>query len=124
MLPYTNLHLRPVATGRPLSVMEMTGDTMRFVATLKHSTENCWAREQNEQKAQEWLGEMDHRAADAGVKIDGTYVCPNEHTFYFILQADSFEGVSSFLGPPLLTDHDALIAPVITFDEAERAVRE
>ncbi|ELY54913.1 hypothetical protein C491_17489 [Natronococcus amylolyticus DSM 10524] len=96
---------------------------MQFVATLEHSTENCWAREENEEKAKEWIEDMDQKAADVDVEIHGAYVCPNEHTFYFVLEAESFEGVSTFLGPPLLTDHDAHIAPVVTFGEAERAVR-
>lgn len=96
---------------------------MQFVATLEHSTENCWAREENEKKANEWIEGMDQKAADAGVEVHGAYVCPIEHTFYFVLEADSFDGVSTFLGPPLLTDHDAHIAPVVTFGEAERAVR-
>ncbi len=90
---------------------------------MEHSTENCWARAENEQKANEWIDSMDKTAEEAGVEIHGSYVCPNEHTFYFVLEADSFEGVSTFLGPPLLTDHDAHIAPVVTFGEAERAVR-
>ena len=96
---------------------------MRFIVTMEHSTENCWAREENEQKATEWIGGMDQRAEEAGVTVDGAYVCPNEHTFYFILESDSFESVSAFLGPPLLTDHDAHVAPVVTFGEAEKAVR-
>lgn len=96
---------------------------MRYVITMEHSPENCWAREENEEKAGEWIDGMDRKAAEAGVEIHGAYVCPNEHTFYFVLEADSFEGVSTFLGPPLLTDHDAHVAPVVSFGEAERAVR-
>lgn len=96
---------------------------MRYVVTMEHSTENCWAREENEEKAGEWIDGMDQTAKEAGVEIHGAYVCPNEHTFYFVLEADSFEGVSTFLGPPLLTDHDAHVAPVVSFGEAERAVR-
>ncbi|WP_331236036.1 DUF3303 family protein [Natronorarus salvus] len=90
---------------------------------MTHSTENCWAREENEGKATEWIGGMEETAADADVEVHGAYVCPNEHTFYFVLEADSFEGVTAFLGPPLLTDHDAHVAPVVSFAEAERAVR-
>lgn len=96
---------------------------MRYVVTMEHSPENCWGREENEEKAGEWIDGMDGKAEEAGVEIHGAYVCPNEHTFYFVLEADSFEGVSTFLGPPLLTDHDAHVAPVVSFGEAERAVR-
>ena len=96
---------------------------MQFVVTLEHSTENCWARAENEEKANEWIDGMDAAASEAGVEVHGAYVCPSEHTFYFILESDSFEGVTEFLGPPMLTDHDAHVSPVVTFGEAERAVR-
>jgi hypothetical protein len=96
---------------------------VRYVVTMTHGTENCWARAENEEKAKKWIDGMEETAAEAGVEVEGAYVCPNEHTFYFVLEADSFEGVSTFLGPPLLTDHDAHVAPVISFGEAERAVR-
>ena len=96
---------------------------MRFIATLKHDPDHCWALEENEDKAGEWIEGMDRRAAESGVQIHGSYVCPIEHTFYFVLEADDFEGVSSFLGPPMLTDHEAHVSPVLTFGEAERAVR-
>lgn len=98
--------------------------TMQIIARLEHTTENCWAREENERKATEWIEGMEDRARDADVEVHGSYVCPNEHTFYFVLESDSFEGVSEFLGPPLLTDHDAHITPVVSFAEAERAVRD
>ncbi len=97
---------------------------MHFIARLTHTTEHCWARQENEEKANAWLSGMDENASQAGVTVHGSYVCPSEHTFYFLLEADSFEGVSAFLGPPLLTDHDADITPVITFEQAERAVRD
>lgn len=97
---------------------------MQFVATLHHTTADCWAREENEEKANKWIESMDDRAEETGVEIHGAYVCPIEHTFYFVLEAETFEGVSAFLGPPMLTDHDAHIAPVVSFAEAEAAVRE
>ena len=97
---------------------------MMFIATLVHSPEDCWARPENEEKANEWIDGMDERAEDAGVEVHGSYVTPNEHTFYFLLEADSFEAISTFLGPPLLQDHDGHVAPVVTFGEAEQAVRE
>jgi hypothetical protein len=96
---------------------------VRYVVTMTHGTENCWARAENEEKAKKWIDGMEETASEAGVEVEGAYVCPNEHTFYFVLEADSFEGVSTFLGPPLLTDHDAHVAPVVSFGEAERAVR-
>lgn len=91
---------------------------MHFVATLEHSADNCWAREEHEEKAREWIDSMDQRAEEHGVGLHGGYVTPNEHKFYFFLEADSFEAVSGFLGPPLLQDHDGHIAPVLTLGEA------
>lgn len=97
---------------------------MKFIATLKHTTENCWAQDKNEEKAKNWIAGMDEKAAETGVEVHGAYVAPNEHTFYFVLESESFEGVSDFLGPPLLTDHDATISPIVSFAEAESAVRD
>jgi hypothetical protein len=97
---------------------------MLFVATLTHSPERCWAREENERKAEEWIEGMESKADQSGVELHGAYVTPNEHTFYFVLAADEFGAVSEFLGPPLLHDHDAHIAPVLSFEQAADAVLE
>ena len=97
---------------------------MRFVATLTHSPDNCWARPENEEKADQWTEEMGSNAEAAGVELHGAYVTPSEHTFYFIIESDTFEAVTEFLGPPLLQDHDAHIAPVISFEQATDIVLE
>ena len=97
---------------------------MQFVATLTHSPENCWAREENEKKADEWITNMRSHAEEAGVDLHGAYVTPNEHAFYFVLESDSFESVTAFLGPPLLQDHDADISPVVSFEQAADVVLE
>lgn len=97
---------------------------MMFIATLEHTPDNCWARPENEEKAREWIAGMDQKAGEAGVEVRGSYVTPNEHRFYFILESDSFDAVSTFLGPPLLHDHAAHVAPVLTFGEAEEALLE
>nr|WP_276297921.1 hypothetical protein [Halomicroarcula sp. ZS-22-S1] len=34
------------------------------------------------------------------------------------MEADSFEAVTGFLGPPILEDHDGHIAPVLTLQES------
>lgn len=98
--------------------------TMLFVATLTHSPDNCWARSENEQKAEEWIQGMESKAEETGVELQGAYVTPNEHTFYFIVEADEFGAVTEFLGPPLLYDHDAHVAPVLSFERAAQAVLE
>lgn len=97
---------------------------MQFVATLTHSPADCWAREENEEKAEAWIADMESRAERTGVTLHGAYVTPSEHTFYFVLESDDFGAVTEFLGPPLLQDHDAHVAPVVSFGEASEAVLE
>lgn len=92
---------------------------MRFVVTTKHSTDHCWAREENREKADEWVEGMDERAEEAGVDIHDVFIAPNEHVFYLILEADDFASVSAFLGPPFLQDHDADVVPVMTVGEVD-----
>ena len=67
---------------------------------------------------------MHDRAEGLDIDLQGAYVAPNEHTFYFVLEADDFESVTAFLGPPLLTDHEAHLAPVLSFERAEEALLE
>jgi hypothetical protein len=52
------------------------------------------------------------------VKIEGAYITPNEHVFYFILDCNDFKAVSSFLGPPMLTHHSAKVSPILGLEEA------
>lgn len=95
---------------------------MLFVATLTHNPDHCWAREEYEHKARDWIASIEERADELGVAVQGAYVTPSEHRFYFVLDADDFGAVSSFLGPPLLTDHEAHIAPVLSLEQAVQAV--
>ena len=97
---------------------------MMFMVTLAHTPDNCWARAENLEKAQEWVESMDQRADDAGVTVHGSFVAPNEHLFYFFLEAEEFIAVSEFLGPPLLQDHDADIVPVNSFGEVDAMLEE
>jgi hypothetical protein len=97
---------------------------MLLMATLTHSPDHCWAREENEEMAREWIDGMYDRADELGVDLRGAYVTPSEHAFYFVLEADDFESVTTFLGPPLLTDHEAHVAPVLSFEQAEEALLE
>lgn len=92
---------------------------MRFVVKLRHSPENCWARKENTQKAKDWIAGMETMAEEMGVELHGAYVAPNEHTFYFVLEADDFATVSEFLGPPLLQDHEGDVSPVLPFHEVD-----
>lgn len=94
------------------------------MARLVHSPDNCWAREENEEEASDWIESMETRADDAGVELQRAFVTPNEHTFYIILESDDFGAVSEFLGPPLLEDHDGHVAPVIPLQQADEVFLE
>ena len=93
---------------------------MQFIATLEHSPDNCWARK--EDLAREWISGMEQRAEEHGVSLHGAYSTPNEHKFYFIMESDSIEAVSGFLGPPILEDHEGHIAPVMPLGDAPDVV--
>lgn len=95
---------------------------MLFVATLEHSPDNCWARK--EAVAKEWIGGLEERAEEYDVEVHGAYATPNEHRFYFVMEAGSFEAVTGFLGSPFLEDHDGTIAPVLPISETPEVVLE
>ena len=97
---------------------------MRFIATLTHSPDACWTRTEQRQKAREWIGGIDDRAAEHDIELVGAYVTPTEHTFYIIVEADDYEDVTKFLGPPLLHDHDGHIAPILTLKESASAFKD
>lgn len=95
---------------------------MKFVAKLTHSADNCWARDEHGGKVTQLVERLDGAEESLGVSVLGAYVAPNEHTFYFVLESDSFESVTSLLGPPLLQDHTADVVPVTTFGDATAAI--
>ena len=95
---------------------------MFLIATLTHSPDNCWARNEHEGKASEMVDRLENAEESFNVSVHGAYVAPNEHTFYFVLEADSFEAVTQLLGPPVLQDHTAEIVPVTSFTGAMEAV--
>ncbi len=89
---------------------------MLFVATLKHSPENCLMRPENQDAAKailEHMKDLDKLQKETGVYLRGSYVSPIEHTFYFILETDDFSGVHKFFGDDMLIRHTAKITPVI-----------
>jgi len=89
-----------------------------FMATLVHTPEQCFGRKENAAEGKRWVENMESLAKKTGVKILGAYICPNEHTFYFILETDDFGAVSEFLSPPMLTHHSAHISPIIPLKKA------
>lgn len=102
--------------------VRVCGEPIRFIATLEHTPENCWAREEHEEMARDWIGSMDERAGERDVELHGTYVTPNEHKLYFILDADTVDGISGFLDSPFLEDHTGHVAPVMTLGRAEETI--
>ena len=95
---------------------------MLFHVRLTHSPEHCWAREEHEGKASELVARMEDTDESLGVTVRSAYVAPNEHTFYLFVEADTFEGLTALLGPPLLQDHEADVVPVATFGEVMDAL--
>ncbi|MGQ4557522.1 hypothetical protein [Halobellus sp. GM3] len=89
-----------------------------FHVQLTHSPENCWARDEHEGKASELITRLTDAPESLGVTVQSSFVAPNEHTFYLLIESDTFEGLTSLLGPPLLHDHTADVVPVTTFSEA------
>ena len=94
---------------------------MLFQVRLTHSPDNCWARAEHEGKAGELVDRLETAQESFGVTVRSALVAPNEHTFFLLLEADSFDAVTGLLGPPLLQDHAADVVPVTTFAEAMEA---
>lgn len=88
------------------------------IAQLTHAPELCFGRPEHKAQGKElmeFMENIERYAADAAVTCHGFYLNSNEHTFYFILEADNFLNISKFLGvDPLLTHHTAKITPVVT----------
>ena len=91
---------------------------MQFHVRLTHSPDNCWARDEQAGKAADLVARLEDAHDSFGVTVRSALVAPNEHTFFFLLEAESFEAVTALLGPPLLQDHAADIVPVTTFAAA------
>lgn len=106
------------------TVVEALWECMQFVATLTHAPANCWAHEEKQEMAKEWLASLDERAAAHDVTLDGAYAAPNEHRFVFVMEASSFESVTGFLGSPFLEDHEGDVVPVLPMSEAADVVLE
>jgi hypothetical protein len=91
---------------------------MMFVATLIHPPELCLAREEFADEFKHWTREMDDLAENLGITVRGAYVCPNEHTFYFILDAKDLNAVTAFFSGIMLANNTGRISPVISLGEA------
>ncbi len=91
------------------------------IAQLTHPPELCLGRPEHKAKAKElmtFMENIEQYATAAAVTCHGFYLNSNEHTFYFILEADNYLNISKFLGvDPLLTHHTAKITPVVTLEQ-------
>ena len=94
---------------------------MIVIAQLTHPPELCFGRPEHKEefnKLKDFMENMEKYEKEAGVKKLGFYLNSNEHSFYFILEADSYLKISMFLGfGPILTHHTAKITPVVTLGE-------
>lgn len=90
---------------------------MLFHVRLTHSPENCWAREEHEGKPTELVSRIED-SESSDVSVRSATLAPNEHTFFLLVEADSVEGLTALLGPPILQDHQADVVPVTTIGNA------
>jgi len=51
------------------------------------------------------LTEMNDLAKKLNIRIHGAYSCPNEHTFYFILESDDLKAITAFFSGIMLTNN-------------------
>jgi hypothetical protein len=86
---------------------------MLFNVTLQHSPDNCWGHPENEGKASELVERLEN-SEEHGVTVRSAHVAPSEHTFFLVLESESFEGLTALLGGALLADHHADVVPVTT----------
>jgi len=91
---------------------------MMYVITLVHTPELCLAREEFGSEAKRWIGGMDDLAKKLNIKIHGAYACPNEHTFYFILESGDFKDITAFFSGIMLMNHTGRVSSVIPLNEA------
>jgi hypothetical protein len=91
---------------------------MMFVATLVHSPDLCLARKEFNTEAKRWIDGMNDLAKKLNLRMHGAYSCPNEHTFYFILESDDFKAITAFFSGIMLTNNKGRISPVVSLKEA------
>lgn len=96
----------------------ITWETMLFHVRLTHRPENCWARDENEGKPTEMVARIEDTDESSGVNVRSAALAPNEHTFFLMVEADTVEGLTALLGPPILRDHEADVVPVTAIGNA------
>ena len=91
---------------------------MIVVATLTHPPELCLARKEFSTEYKQWADGMNDLAKNLGITVRGAYICPNEHTFWFILDSKGLNSVTAFFAGIMLTNHTGKISSVISLKEA------
>lgn len=91
---------------------------MMYVVTLVHSPELCLAKKEFSAESKRWFDGMNDLAKKLKIGIHGAYVCPNEHTFYFILESDDFNAINAFFSGIMLTHHKGRISSVVPVQQA------
>lgn len=91
---------------------------MMYVATLVHTPELCLARPEFAVEAKRWINGMSDLAKKLNITVHGAYSCPNEHTFYFILESDDFNAINAFFSGIMLTHHKGRISSVVPVQQA------
>ncbi|MDD1657673.1 MAG: hypothetical protein LUQ41_04335 [Methanomicrobiales archaeon] len=91
---------------------------MMFVVTLVHTPELCLARKEFSTEFRRWFDGMNDLAKKLGIRIQGAYSCPNEHTFYFILDASDLNAITAFFSGIMLTNNKGRVSPVVPLIES------
>jgi len=96
--------------------------TMIFHVRLTHSPENCWARDEHGGKAEEFDTRIEDAEGSHGVRVHSAMVSPVEHTFYLLVESDTYEGLTSLLSGSIGQDHEADVVPVMTLRGAMKTL--
>ena len=93
-------------------------DSVQFVVNQVHAPSDCPS---DEPEVLKQLGRAfsEGEARKKGVRLLGAYIAPLEHTFFFILEADSLAKVTKFLRPAAKLG-TAKVTPVEEFQKVVR----
>jgi len=95
---------------------------MMFHVQLTHSPENCWGRDEHEGKAEEFVARIENDEEAHGVSVHSAVVAPVEHTFYLLVESDTYEGLTSLLTGSIGQDHEADVVPVMSLRGAMKTL--
>ena len=96
--------------------------TMMFHVRLTHSPENCWGRDEHGGKAEELVTRIADAEGSHGVSVHSAMVSPVEHTFYLLVESDTYESLAGLLSGSIGQDHEANVVPVMTLRGAMKTL--